>query len=68
MINQHNNKFISTNDDHVSKKRRITLPSSAVEKLKDWMNQHWSAPYPSKEDLIYLSQICNISTAQVNNW
>jgi hypothetical protein len=48
--------------------RGHSLPASAVEVLKTWLEQHAKYPYPDGEEKKRLAQQTNLSVLQVNYW
>eukprot|EP00960_Hanusia_phi_P032479 749876-Hanusia_phi.AAC.3 len=43
----------SANDagnDSQPRRKRENLPKRAIEKLLEWLNQHWGHPYPSEQE------------------
>eukprot|EP00002_Diphylleia_rotans_P010664 TRINITY_DN211_c0_g2_i11.p1 TRINITY_DN211_c0_g2~~TRINITY_DN211_c0_g2_i11.p1 ORF type:complete len:226 (-),score=21.27 TRINITY_DN211_c0_g2_i11:573-1250(-) len=54
--------------ENVPKKRRGNLPRVATDKLKSWLQNHTSFPYPSEDEKFELVRLTDLSLGQVNNW
>lgn len=57
----------SLDDERASKKKHF-LPTTAVQRLKDWFYEHLDHPYPSAEDKESLSKDTGLTYLQVSNW
>uniref|UniRef100_A0A7R9YBC1 Homeobox domain-containing protein n=1 Tax=Pinguiococcus pyrenoidosus TaxID=172671 RepID=A0A7R9YBC1_9STRA len=59
----------SAEDARGKKKRtRKNLSREAREILTQWLNAHWTDPYPTQDEKIALSRQAGITIDQVNNW
>lgn len=60
------NEDVSSNTTSIS--YRGNLPKHAVDILNNWLNEHFSHPYPSDSEKEHLAQITGLSLTQINNW
>jgi len=58
----------SQKGEKTMKKRRGNLPKSATSKLKAWLFEHVSHPYPSEEEKVFLSTETGLNLNQICNW
>uniref|UniRef100_A0A7E4W2N0 Homeobox protein unc-62 n=1 Tax=Panagrellus redivivus TaxID=6233 RepID=A0A7E4W2N0_PANRE len=58
----------SGNGGNSSSKKRGCFPKSATNKLKHWLFQNLTHPYPSEEQKKQLAADTNLTILQVNNW
>jgi hypothetical protein len=64
-----NYAYVEVPGSYISKRRkRGSLPRSAVRILKKWLFEHFSHPYPSVEEKESLSAQTGLKTSQVNYW
>lgn len=50
------------------KKRRGTLPKSAISIMRKWLFDHFSHPYPSEDEKQALAEQTGLKAVQVNYW
>ncbi|EKX47318.1 hypothetical protein GUITHDRAFT_137502 [Guillardia theta CCMP2712] len=55
-------------NDSQPRRKRENLPKRAIEKLLEWLNQHWGHPYPSEQEKQTLADATGLNVMQVSNW